>query len=105
MIKYGVELDRSVNRYFCGELFDERDGYPADEYNGNDGGAMCPDCQKLKIKDEESQEDPMTERARIREEYKAKKRLPAPWNATGAYAGYCRKKFKPSMRRLLRKIW
>lgn len=32
----------SVNCYFCGQLFDERDGIPADSYNHNDGGTICP---------------------------------------------------------------
>ena len=36
----------SVNCYFCGELFDERECIPADEYNDNDGGDICPDCLK-----------------------------------------------------------
>lgn len=40
----------SVDCYFCGELADERDCIPADEYNGNDGGDICPACQtKLDI--------------------------------------------------------
>ena len=34
----------SVGCYFCGILFDERDGQNADDYNGNDGGSICPDC-------------------------------------------------------------
>lgn len=38
-------IDRhSVNCYFCGILFDEREGLPADDYNYNDGGDICPDC-------------------------------------------------------------
>ena len=40
-------LDRhSVGCYFCGILFDERNGSNADEYNGNDGGSICPGCLK-----------------------------------------------------------
>ena len=34
----------SVNCYFCGLLFDEREGVPANPFNGNDGGDCCPDC-------------------------------------------------------------
>ena len=38
-------VDRhSVNCYFCRVLFDEREGLNADEYNGNDGGSICPSC-------------------------------------------------------------
>ena len=36
----------SVNCYFCGNLFDEREGVPADSYNNNDGGELCPECAK-----------------------------------------------------------
>jgi hypothetical protein len=40
-------LDKhSVNCYFCGELVDERECIPADEYNNNDGGDICPECLK-----------------------------------------------------------
>ena len=38
----------SVGCYFCGILFDEREGQNADDYNGNDGGTICPDCLKVK---------------------------------------------------------
>ena len=38
----------SVNCYFCGKLFDEREGQNADPFNGNDGGDICPDCLKEK---------------------------------------------------------
>jgi len=38
----------SVNCYFCGVLFDERNGQNADLYNQNDGGTICPDCLKTK---------------------------------------------------------
>ena len=34
----------SVTCYFCGKLFDEREGQPADEFNDNDGGDICPTC-------------------------------------------------------------
>lgn len=38
-------IDRhSVNCYFCGELVDERDCSPANAYNNNDGGSICPKC-------------------------------------------------------------
>lgn len=36
----------SVNCYFCGELVDERDCMPADEWNRNDGGSICSKCQR-----------------------------------------------------------
>lgn len=35
----------SVGCYFCGKEFDERDGSPADEFNGGDGGTICPSCR------------------------------------------------------------
>jgi len=39
----------SVNCYFCGKLFDERDGQNADSYNNNNGGSICPEClEKIK---------------------------------------------------------
>ena len=38
----------SVNCYFCGELVDERNCINADDFNGNDGGSICPDCLKKK---------------------------------------------------------
>lgn len=38
------EADRSVNCYFCGKVFDERDAVAADDYNGNDGGSICEKC-------------------------------------------------------------
>ena len=41
----------SVNCYFCGELVDERDCMPADSYNDNDGGDICPKCQRNKDAD------------------------------------------------------
>jgi len=44
-------VDRhSVNCYFCGKLFDERDGCPADEWNNSDGGTVCPECLAEKTK-------------------------------------------------------
>lgn len=36
----------SVNCYFCNAVVDERECMDADKYNGNDGGDICPDCQK-----------------------------------------------------------
>jgi len=42
-IPHWVE-EHSVNCYFCGELVDERECMPADEFNDNDGGDICPDC-------------------------------------------------------------
>jgi len=37
-----------VNCYFCGILSDERECLNADEFNGNDGGSICPLCLKEK---------------------------------------------------------
>lgn len=38
-------IDRhSVNCYFCGKLVDERDCLPADDFNDDDGGSICPAC-------------------------------------------------------------
>ena len=42
----GAEDEHSVNCYFCGRLFDERDGVDADTMNGGDGGTACPECAK-----------------------------------------------------------
>ncbi len=42
-----VPRRHSVNCYFCGSEFDERDGSNADSYNGDDGGSICPACQRL----------------------------------------------------------
>jgi hypothetical protein len=40
-------IDRhSVDCYYCGALVDERDCIAADDFNGNDGGEICPQCQK-----------------------------------------------------------
>jgi hypothetical protein len=36
----------SVGCYFCGRAFDERDGSPADDLNGGDGGDCCPECRR-----------------------------------------------------------
>lgn len=36
----------SVNCYFCGIEFDEREGTNADDFNDNDGGSCCPECLK-----------------------------------------------------------
>jgi hypothetical protein len=38
----------SVDCYFCGILFDERDAMPADQFNDNDGGDICPACREIK---------------------------------------------------------
>ena len=40
-------LKHSVGCYFCGDLVDERECTPADDYNGEDGGSMCERCQRL----------------------------------------------------------
>ena len=43
-------IDRhSINCYFCGELFDERECMPADEFNNDDGGDICEGCRQAKI--------------------------------------------------------
>ena len=53
-----MNLDKSINCYFCGVLQDERDCWNADEYNENivvelmayivilgfDGGSICQKC-------------------------------------------------------------
>lgn len=40
------EIDKhSVNCYYCGDLKDERECADAGDYNGNDGGSICRDCQ------------------------------------------------------------
>ena len=39
-----MNLDKSVNCYFCGVLKDEKDCIHADEYNENDGGSICQKC-------------------------------------------------------------
>lgn len=38
----------TCNCYFCGREFDDSDGIPADPYNGNDGGEICPACVKTR---------------------------------------------------------
>jgi hypothetical protein len=38
----------SVNCYFCGDLVDERQCQPADDYNGEDGGSICQLCLRSK---------------------------------------------------------
>jgi len=40
----------SVNCYYCNDLVDERNCVPADNYNNNDGGDICPACQKTHAK-------------------------------------------------------
>ena len=55
-------VDRhSVNCYFCGKLFDEREGYPADEMNGGDGGTACPQCYKNRHDNPEENSDKKTD--------------------------------------------
>jgi hypothetical protein len=46
------DIDKhSVNCYFCNSLVDERECIPADRYNNDDGGDICPTCQtKYKFK-------------------------------------------------------
>ena len=41
----------SVGCYFCGKLFDEREGINADEFNNNDGGTICKECLEIKEKE------------------------------------------------------
>ena len=50
-------MKHSVNCYFCGTLFDEREGMPADELNGNDGGTACPKCYKFRHKEDDVDQD------------------------------------------------
>jgi hypothetical protein len=49
----GVPIERTVNCYFCGDFFDERECSPADAYNDNDGGVICDSCRRNKNEDEE----------------------------------------------------
>jgi len=44
-----VRDSHSVNCYFCGNEFDEREGLPADPYNNNDGGDICPACIRSRL--------------------------------------------------------
>ena len=37
-------VDRSVNCYFCSALSYDSECIPADAYNDNDGGSICPKC-------------------------------------------------------------
>ena len=47
-MEYEVHVDRGVNCYFCGEVFDERYTLNADPYNDGDGGEVCRGClQKI----------------------------------------------------------
>ena len=48
------ELDRSVNCYFCGELFSDNDCLPADEHNNDDGGSICEVCVRKYAKEEQT---------------------------------------------------
>lgn len=41
-----MNKEHSINCYFCSALVDERECMPADPYNGNDGGEVCPKCMK-----------------------------------------------------------
>ena len=43
-------LDNSVNCYFCGEFFRDKECIPADEYNNDDGGSICKECLKKESK-------------------------------------------------------
>ena len=36
----------SVNCYFCGQLADERECLPADDFNNGDGGTICGYCEQ-----------------------------------------------------------
>jgi FMN phosphatase YigB (HAD superfamily) len=36
----------SVNCYHCTKEIDEREGYPADPFNNDNGGTLCYDCVK-----------------------------------------------------------
>lgn len=38
--------DDSVNCYFCYTLIDEKECSPADDYNDNDGGSICAQCEE-----------------------------------------------------------
>jgi hypothetical protein len=40
----------SVNCYYCNSLVDARLCLPADDYNNQDGGDICPSCQKTHTK-------------------------------------------------------
>lgn len=44
-------ISHSVGCYFCGTIFDEREGNHADQYNGGDGGSICPKCLEEKDKE------------------------------------------------------
>lgn len=47
--EHGWVDKHSVGCYFCGVLFDEREGQNADEFNNGDGGSICPACLKEKV--------------------------------------------------------
>jgi hypothetical protein len=61
MSKKKIEVDdigvekHSINCYFCSRLANERKYTPADEWNDNDGGGICPEC--LEEKQEERRRD------------------------------------------------
>ena len=40
--------DSTVNCYFCSALSYDSECIPADEYNNNDGGSICPICVEEK---------------------------------------------------------
>ena len=52
-----MNYDKSVNCYFCGLLFDERDCFRADEYNEQDGGSICQKCITILNEELSSKDD------------------------------------------------
>ena len=48
-----IDGRNSVNCYFCGVLFDEREGLNADDFNNNDGGSICQNCFTFRLRPEE----------------------------------------------------
>ena len=44
-----IVKDKSVNCYYCGEMFSETECINADEYNDNDGGSICEVCLQKKM--------------------------------------------------------
>ena len=43
-IRVKEKSDSSVNCYFCSGLYYGSECLPADAYNDNDGGSICPCC-------------------------------------------------------------